>query len=176
MISTDGKGLLDFLRRIPSNDRLYLKDDVVSPDVVGQWVKNLNYQRVFPLLAIANGRIVADASLHRRDEPDAKHIAELRITIDPSYRNQGLGRFLLRKLVEIARRADENLEKVYFEIVVDTEQAAEHAARAAGFVKADEFSEYLRYYAGTPHDLNLMVLRLGEAASELTHEPAEYMF
>jgi len=176
MRPTDEKALLDFLRRIPADDRLYLRKDVTSAQLVAQWAENLNYSRVLPLLAIVDDKVVADATLHRDSAPDRRHIGELRIVIDPAYRNQGLGRFLLRRLVEIAKSEDPELEKILFEIVADAEQAAEHAARAAGFVDAHEFSEYITYYNGKPHDLALMVLQLRAVPPEPTHEPAEYMY
>jgi L-amino acid N-acyltransferase YncA len=176
MVLTDEKGLLDFLRRIPADDRLYLRKDVTSAQLVAQWAENLNYSRVLPLLAIVDGQVIADATLHRDTDPERRHVGELRILIDPAYRNQGLGRFLLRRLVEIARDEDAELEKILFEVVADTEQAAQHAARAVGFVETNELSEYVKYYSGKPHDLTLMVLQLREIRPEPAHEPAEYMY
>ena len=48
--------------------------------------------------------------------------------IDPEYRNQGLGLFLLKRLTEIAKEEDANLERVLCEVVTDGENAALHAA------------------------------------------------
>ena len=50
---------------------------------------------------------------------------------------------------------DRALEKIVFEVVADTEQAAQQAARALGF-PVTVFAQRVRYYNGAPHDLIVM--------------------
>src|SRR4051812_12845319 len=64
MIPQDVPMLTEFFHRIPEEDRFYMKDDVLSPDVLAGWAQNLNYERVLPLVAEEEGRIVANATLH----------------------------------------------------------------------------------------------------------------
>ncbi|UCG39643.1 MAG: hypothetical protein JSV00_05335, partial [bacterium] len=65
MIKEDEKILLEFFQGLSEGDRLYLRDDVADPAVVRGWVENIDYQRVLPILAIDEGKVVADATLHR---------------------------------------------------------------------------------------------------------------
>jgi L-amino acid N-acyltransferase YncA len=177
MLPTDKEALLDFFRRIAPEDRLYLKDDVTSPAVITRWAETLDYRRVLPLLAMVDDCIIGDGTLHHRRAAAHQHIGEVRIVIDPAYRNQGIGRLLLHKLVDIAKDEDRALEKLLFEVVADTEQAAQHAARALGFEQVAIFSKHVRYYSGAPHDLMVMELRVGESKPESAlEEPATYMF
>ena len=79
--------------------------------------------------------------------------------------------------MDIAKAEDGTLEKILFEIVADTQQAAQHAARALGFEPVAVFAQHIRYYDGAPHDLIVMELRVGEGKPESgLEEPATYMF
>jgi L-amino acid N-acyltransferase YncA len=165
MVPTDKDALLDFFRRIPQEDRIYLKEDVTSPKVIEQWAANLDYSRALPLLAIMDGKIVGDGTLHHRRAGARRHIGEVRIVVDPEYRNRGVGRGLLHKLIEIA--VDKGVEKLMFEVVVDTEPAAKHTAQILGFVPVAVLPAHVKDYCGNSHDLMIMELRLPK------HEPWE---
>ena len=141
----DAEALLKFFLRIPEEDRVYLKDDVTSPDVIKQWAERLDYTRVLPLLAILEGRIIADGTLHHRRSAARKHQGEVRMVVDPEFRNRGLGRSLIRKLVEIA--ADRGLESVIFEVVADRQESARRAAQLLGFENAAVFPRSLSEYS-----------------------------
>jgi L-amino acid N-acyltransferase YncA len=162
----DRDALLDFFRRVTPEDRLYLKDDVTSAEVINRWVETLDYRRVLPLLAVVDDRIVGDGTLHHKRARALQHVGEVRVVIDPAYRNQGIGRLLLQKLVEAANQDDRRLEKVLFEVVADTEQAAQHAARALGFEPAGVYAAHVRYYDGQTHDLVVMELQTGAAGTK----------
>ena len=177
MLPTDKEALLDFFRRIAPEDRLYLKDDVTSPAVIARWAETLDYRRVLPLLALIDNTIIGDGTLHYSRAAARKHIGEVRVVLDPAYRHQGIGRLLLQRLVGIAKAEDPALEKILFEVVADTQQAAQHAARALGFELVAVFAQHVCYYDGAPHDLIVMELRVGESRPESTLEdPATYMF
>jgi GNAT superfamily N-acetyltransferase len=174
LTADDKTALLQFFQRVPSPERLYLKEDVTSPAVIDRWVRELDYTRVLPLLAWDGDRIIGDGTLHRSRAEARRHIGELRIVIDPDYRNRGVGRTLLQALVDVARVADPQLEKLMFEVVSDTERAATHTAVAMGFVKAATFSAHIRYVEGEPHDLHVYELQFGEES--VLDDPAAHMY
>jgi hypothetical protein len=78
MVPGDEAALLAFFRRIPAEDRFYLKEDVTSAAVVRRWAREADYRRVVPLLALDGNCIVADATLHFRRIPARRHIGEVR--------------------------------------------------------------------------------------------------
>jgi GNAT superfamily N-acetyltransferase len=101
MLPTDKEALLEFFCRIPQEDRIYLKEDVTDPRVIEGWDETLDYSRALPLLAIMDNKIVGDGTLHHRRAGARRHIGEVRIVVDPGYRNRGVGRGLLHKPLKL---------------------------------------------------------------------------
>ena len=156
----DADALLAFFRGVPEDDRFLLKDDVTSPRVIGAWVDGLDYDRALPLLAVDGDRIVADAVLIRHRSGSRAPTAELRIVVDPAYRNQGLGVRLMQELADIAYDAE--LESIVFELVRDVEDDAIEAVRFLGAVEAGSITDVVKDLYGKPHDLVYMKLPLGK--------------
>jgi L-amino acid N-acyltransferase YncA len=176
MIPGDRDAVLEFFRRIPADERMYFSEDVASPEVVTHWAERLDYRRALPLLAVVGDTVVATATLHHDSSPGHEHIRAVRIVVDPSQRNRGLGRFLLKRLVDIAKREDHALEKVVLEVVADAGAAAQRAARAVGFVPVSDLSAYVRYYGGNPHDVILLEVPVHAPVFTERDEPAVHMF
>ena len=61
--------LLQFFQRIPEEDRFYLKENVTAPEVIHEWTEHMDLERAVPLVALVDGKIVADATLHRSRAP-----------------------------------------------------------------------------------------------------------
>ncbi len=171
MVPSDEDGLLEFFRRIPQEDRFYLKEDVTDPKVINRWAETLDYSRALPLLAFLDGKIVGDGTLHYRRARARQHIGEMRVVVDPDYRNRGVGRGLLQQLIDLA--GDKGLKKLMFELVAGTEEAAQHTAQILGFVTIAILPLHVRDYCGNDHDLIIMERRLLEpglsADGELEH-------
>ncbi|MER3420357.1 MAG: hypothetical protein C4290_07460, partial [Chloroflexota bacterium] len=75
--ATDQAALLAFFRGIPAEDRWWLREDVCDPEVIRRWTVELDYDRVLPLVALVENRIVADATLHRRGFGARHHLGEV---------------------------------------------------------------------------------------------------
>lgn len=160
MERTDEAALLEFFRQIPEDERFFLKEDVISPKVIAGWAQNLDYDRALPLLAIADGRVVADATLIRSRHSSRSHIGEIRIVVHPDFRGRGLGTLLVHELCEIANNA--GLERVVMEAVVGKEDEAIDLAERLGFVKSAVLTDHVKDREGRPHDLVVAVLPLGK--------------
>jgi L-amino acid N-acyltransferase YncA len=173
MVPEDQDALLDFFRRIPPSDRFYLKEDVTDPAIIARWVQTLDYSRVLPLLAFLDGTIVGDGTLHHRRAGARQHIGEVRVVVAPAYRNRGVGRGLLHKLIDIA--GDKGLKKLMFEVVTDTEQAARHTAQVLGFVPVAVLPAQVRDVCGAAHDLLIMERRLLDPGWSADGEVEDYV-
>jgi L-amino acid N-acyltransferase YncA len=114
----------------------------------------IDYNRVIPIVALVDDQIVADATLHRSRAPARHHIAELRIVVAPEYRRHGLGRQLIRELVDIS--AALGLHKATFQLVDHREYAAIMAAHGEHFEEVARLKEWIRDEWGNFQDLVIL--------------------
>jgi GNAT superfamily N-acetyltransferase len=115
------------------------------------------YRRALPLLALLDGKIVGDGTLHHRRAGARRHVGEVRV-VAPAYRNRGVGRALLHQLIALA--GDKGLKKLLFEVVADTEPAARRTAQVLGFVPVALLPGHVCDASGHPHDLLILERRL----------------
>jgi L-amino acid N-acyltransferase YncA len=159
MEKQDRDKLALFFKRIPDEELRFLKDDVTDMRIIDEWVQNVNYDRVLPLVVDVDGRIVADASLHRRKEGWRRHLGGVRVVVDPAYRHKGLASRLIDELIAIARK--EGLDSLYAEIPAD-DQAAVEVFQQRGFKQVARFERNILDRAGKYHDLAVFQLDLAE--------------
>ena len=126
----DGERLLRFFSALPEEDLLFMREDVTRPEVIRRWMKDLDPERVFPLLAIHRERVVADASLHTNPFGWARHVAELRMVVAPEWRRKGVARALIREIVSVA---DERSIDILETQILEGQHNLQHAFEALGF-------------------------------------------
>lgn len=115
MVREDEEGLMEFFAGIPEEERIYLRNDVINPEVIQHWVQNIDYDRVLPILAITEkGHIVGNATLHCDGYSWNNHVGNIRLTVLPEYRRLGLARILVGEIY--ANALTTNLEKIVAEI------------------------------------------------------------
>jgi len=153
MVREDEQKLLEFFRRLPPEDRLFLKDDVTRPDVICAWAETLDYNRVIPILAECEGRIIGDATLHRARYGWSTHVGEIRLVTDPEFRRQRLGRLLAREIFFLALVL--KLDKVVAEMMED-QQGALRVFSALGFQQEATLKNHVRDLEGKYHNLIIM--------------------
>ena len=158
MTQDDTDALLQFFLKIPPAERHYLKEDVTSPKVIQRWARELDYDRALPILAWANGREVGDGTLHRTRTLARRHVGEIRVVVDPEYRNRGLGTTMMRELATIAYEI--GLERLFFQVISGTEDAAIKAAEFIGFVKLAVLPGHGKDLSGFPRDIVIMEMPL----------------
>lgn len=154
----DQAGLIDLFQRLPEEERAYLKEDVTSPLVVQSWITDIDFSRVIPIVALFDGNIIADATLHRSRAMARSHIGEIRIVVDPAFREVGLGRRIIREILDVA--VNLGLHKVFFELVSKHEDAAISAAMSVGFQQVGALKEHIRDIWGDYQDLVQLELPL----------------
>ena len=158
LLPGDAAELLAFFSRIPEEDRFFLKEDVTSPEVISTWAEQIDYDRVVPLVGLMDGEIVADATLHRHRAGARRHIGEIRVVVDPRYRNMGLGTLMIREVVDIAY--DNAMDAVIFELVEGKEDNAIAVVKSLGFQELTSLPSFVKDPEGQPHDLVLLQLTL----------------
>jgi RimJ/RimL family protein N-acetyltransferase len=156
----DERALEAFFARIPHEERWFRRERVDDPEVIRQWMANLDYDRVLPMVAVhaGDGRIIANLSLHRRTFGCRKHIGHVRVMVDPAFRSQRLGTWMLLDMVKLAMEA--GLEKLVAELVAGVEEAAIRAAARLDFFREAVLRDYVKDQDGQPRDLVIMVKTL----------------
>lgn len=152
----DKQDLIDLFARASEEDLEYFRSDAGDPSVVADWVDNMDFRRVFPLVAVIEDRIVGEAML-KFGKHFHRHLAWVRVFLDRDYRRQGIGTLMIRSLVEIARRV--SLHQLYAEITTTQPQIIQ-AFEDLGFRQEATLQDYFITNDGQPLDMAILVLRL----------------
>jgi RimJ/RimL family protein N-acetyltransferase len=168
----DKDALFLFFQKLPEEDRLFLKDNVTDPAVVERWAVELNYDKVFPLLAWRGNEVVADATLHKNTGGWMKHVGTIRAVIARDFQRLGLGSILANELFLHALKC--GLEKIVAEMM-ETQQGAKKVFEKLGFRQEAVFHGHVRDQIGVRHDLLVLTKDLEEFWANIqTHEYFSY--
>jgi GNAT superfamily N-acetyltransferase len=153
----DTDALYDFFQRLPIEYRRFAWDPIENRALIDSWGRNIDYARVFPLLAIDGSHIVADASLHRREGGPLRLVGRIKWMIEPQFRGVGLGTTLVNHFIRIAR--ENGLRHLSCMLITDLESEAVHTLEGLGFR-----SYVMRNYGADPdgnaHDMTKLVMAL----------------
>jgi RimJ/RimL family protein N-acetyltransferase len=157
---SDEEPLRKFLARIPDQERWFLREDSSETNATTEWIRNLDYSKVLPLVAVKvdDGDIIANIQMHRPLAECLRHIAHIRVMVDPEYRRQALGPNLLLAAVKLAM--DIGIEKLAAEFVADIHESAIKAALKLDFFEQARLKDYVKGRDGKYYDLIIMVKTL----------------
>jgi len=153
----DEKQFHQFFLAVPEAERMFIKHRVTDPAVIREWCQNIDLGRNFPLLAIYDGKIIGDATLHQQLGGWKRHIGRVSVLVHPQYRGRGLAKALVSEVVEIARHI--GLEKVEAEFIGGQETAIKMFA-LLGFSNLLRLEDYVKDMQAISHDYVLMGLNL----------------
>jgi len=151
--AADEKAFHEFFCAVPETERLLFKHRVTDLAVIREWCQHIDYGKILPLVAIAEDRIVADASLHQQLAGWKRHIGRISVVVHPKYRGRGLARALVHELMEIAR--DVGLEKLEAEFMGE-QLAARRVFAEVGFSDLLVIPDYVKDMQANSHDYVLM--------------------
>lgn len=158
LVAEDREGLTTFFQSLPEELRLYLRHDVTDANIIKSWTDDIDYDRILPILAFADERIVGDVSLHRIPYGWKHHIGTVRVVVDPEYHDKGLGTLLIHEIVELA--SEFGLEKLWAELPLDMPVAIA-VFRKAGFSSKAVVEGLVKDLRGRNTDVVIMVCDIG---------------
>jgi L-amino acid N-acyltransferase YncA len=147
----------EFFLAIPTEERMFIKHRVTEVEVIRDWCQNIDLGRNFPLLAVQNGRIIGDATLHQQLGGWKRHIGRVSVLVHPKFRGRGLAKTMVSEILEIARSL--GLEKVEAEFI-GGQKAAIKMFAMLGFSTLAELPDYVKDMQAVTHDYVLMGLDL----------------
>jgi GNAT superfamily N-acetyltransferase len=155
MTKTDRRLVGDFFGRLPPAVLQYVRNDVTDPQVLDKWFAQLDYSKVFPLLALIDNKVVANASIHRVAYGWRKHLATVRIVVDPEFHEKGLGTLMINELVDLAHEF--GLEKLMVEFPLKAYSALV-MFKKAGFSPRAVIEGLMKNRHGEDLDVVIMVM------------------
>jgi len=153
----DEKAFHRFFLEVPEAERMFIKHRVIEPKVIRDWCRTIDLGRNFPLLAIADGKIAADATLHQHLGGWKRHIGRVSVLVLPDYRNRGLARTLVSEIMQLSRNL--GLERLEAEFIGEQEAAIRMFAML-GFSNLLRLEDYVKDMQAISHDYVLMGLNL----------------
>jgi GNAT superfamily N-acetyltransferase len=153
----DTRELHSFFTRLPAEARRFAWDRIDDWNLIESWGRNLDYAKAFPLIALDGSRIVADATLHRREGGPLRLVGRIRWLIDPAFRGVGLGTLLVNQFIRVAR--ENGLRHLTCMLISDVEADAVSVLKNLGF-QAFLVPGYGTDPDGNQHDMTLLVLKL----------------
>ena len=153
----DEKGFHEFFLAVPESERMFIKHRVTEAPVIRDWCQNIDLGRNLPLLALMEGKVIGDVTLHQQLGGWKRHIGRVSVLVHPKYRGRGLASALVTEIVSIARHL--GLEKVEAEFIGEQETAIKMFAML-GFSNLVRLEDYVKDMQAITHDYVLMGLDL----------------
>lgn len=150
--AADAGPLAAFFKRVPIDECRLFKDDVRDAAVIRAWCRKPDFRRTLPLLAWRGRRVVGDATLHRLGSGWSRHVARLRLTLDPEVRGRGLGTALVREFIALAPALD---VAILHAEVLDVQEDARQLFQALDFEPVATLPRHAIDLAGRVHDVLL---------------------
>jgi acetyltransferase len=162
LVPEDKQALLDFFLPVSQEDRRLMRHNVTDSGIVSAWVEQIDYDKIFPLIALVGDRIVGNTTLHFNEGP-ARHRAEFRIYLAKDFRHRGLGNRLIQGLIEHARRR--SLYLIEAQVLSDQVHVIK-AFHKLGFESICTFEDYYMLPDGELRDVVKLILRLRRVEDE----------
>jgi GNAT superfamily N-acetyltransferase len=154
----DEEALHAMFGRLPEEDLWFLNHDVSDPGMIGEWIGDLDAGRVLSIAAVLEGLIIGNAVLMRKRFGAKSHIGKIRISVDPRFRDRGLGTWMLLDLINLAMSV--GLRMLVMRLVRERDLPVIMGIEKLGFAEEAVLRNYVLDRAGRSHDLVIMTKRL----------------
>ncbi len=139
--SADTDKLHAFFMTLSENARQFLYDDVTDRAVVEKWTSEADFDNVLPIVALSGGEIVADGTLHKRNNGPSRHIGRIRVVVRDDFLGRGLGTVIANELSVIAKAR--KLSCLYVTVAEKSDAAAIEVVQNQGFVRTAVLPNFL---------------------------------
>ena len=157
MTRDDEHSVYMFFNSLSETTRQFLRNDVTNRKIIAGWMRDLNYEETIPIIAEYEGKIVANATLHRKTFGWGRHVGEVRIVIDYDFQGRGLGGIILNELCDLANA--NRLKKLVARIVTARVDAIK-AFESSGFASVAVLKNYVKDINQNYADIAIMVKEL----------------
>ena len=142
-----------FFRKLPDEDRKYLRVDVSKRDIVEKRIREIDHGRVERIVAIIDDEIVADGALELTGDEWTSHLGEVRLIVARGFQRKGLGMLMAWELYAVA--ASHKVEQMVVRMA-RPQVAARTIFRKLGFREEITLPNLVRDRTGATQDLVIM--------------------
>ena len=164
MARTDEAAVLEFARKLPRHDLLFLPRNISEPKVLSAWINEIERGAITSLLAVKEATVVGCGTLVRDPHSWSPHVGELRMVVSADVRGQGVGRALSQETFLLALGA--GLEKLSVQMTVD-QRAAIALFESLGFKAEALLRDHVRDVDGKKHDIVVLGHNIAQFAAQL---------
>lgn len=154
----DEQKIFEMFQRFSEEDRWFLDDDVSDRKLINSRVKEINRDRFNSIVAQLEDRVVALGLLKRERHGSQGHIGTILISVDPQFRENRLGTWILLDLINLAMEME--LEKLMMSLVRDRDALVIRGIKSLDFFEEARFRDHVKDKDGQTHDLVVMAKRL----------------
>ncbi len=149
----DAALLQAFLRALPDEDRMYLRNDVTKDSWIDNYLWQLSKDHIVPVIAVQEGKVVGTSTLYRRALGWSAHVGEIRVAVGHTHQSQGLAKKLVRPLVRAGMSL--GLDQLVAHIV-DNQVSARRLLEGLGFRQDAVLTGRVKDARGVRRDLVVM--------------------
>src|ERR1700719_498626 len=164
MEPADEAAVLEFARKLPVHDLLFLPRNISEPKVLAAWVKEIERGSITSLLAVKSGRVVGCGTLVRDPLSWSPHVGEIRNVVASDVRGQGVGRVLSQEIFALA--LDAGLEKLVVQMTVD-QTGAIAIFEGLGFKAEALLRDHVKDKAGNKHDIVVLGHNVAQVRAQM---------
>jgi len=154
----DEQKIFEMFQRFSEEDRWFLDDDVSDRKLINSRVKEINRERFNCIVAQLEDRIIALGLLKREHHGSQSHIGTIVISVDPRFRENRLGTWILLDLINLAMEME--LQKLMMSLVRDRDALVIRGIKSLDFFEEARFRDHVKDKDGQTHDLVVMTKRL----------------
>jgi L-amino acid N-acyltransferase YncA len=158
MEKSDRSRMVRFARALAPDDLLFLRKDITDPEVVDEWVHDIERGRTVTVLAEKGSDLLAYGSLLLRETFWGRHMGEIRVLVRGDYRGVGLGFQLASDVFAIAK--DAGIEKLIARMTTEQKRTRARLERL-GFEKEALLRGFALDREGKRRDLLILSAGVG---------------
>jgi len=164
MTRADETAVLDFARKLPVHDLLFLPRNISQPKVLSAWIGEIERGDITSLLALKDGVVVGCGTLVRDSHSWSPHVGEIRMVVATDVRGKGVGRSLSQETFALALGS--GLEKLSVQMTVD-QRGAIALFESLGFKAEALLRDHVRDAGGGKHDIVVLGHNVAQVRAQM---------
>ena len=164
MTAADEAAVLEFARKLPVHDLLFLPRNISQPKVLSAWIMEIERGAIISVLAIKAGKVVGCGTIVSDPHSWSPHVGGIRMVVSLDVRGQGVGRALSQETFALALGS--GLERLVVQMTTD-QQGAIALFEGLGFKAEALLRDHVRDAMGATHDIVVLGHNVAQVRAQM---------